>query len=344
MANFTAINQKYLLNVSNTAGGTSSKTPDNSNYSNGAIVTLQATPAAGYQFSGWSGSINTSTNPVNVTMDGDKTITANFTPLSLLVSNIVTTTGHPYTLSKLYVGNTVYTDRTYQATTVPAFLDNAPLIRTANDDKYVKSATCLSFNVNQPVTVYVCYDPRATKLPGWLSTWQKNTGVQIGVNDSKISYMLVYSKAFSAGTISLGGNLADPAAGALNNYFVTLLAQNTQFAQQRSMLNNQSNFESNSFKTPSSFQELTFRNLAIYPNPNNGNDIVITSTGFKKHEVVTVKILDGLGKVIDESLVKAKEDGSLSKRISASKLYYKGLCFISLTSTTKSIKGKLVVN
>lgn len=344
VANFTAINQKYFLNVSNTAGGTSSKTPDNINYSNGSIVTLQATPAAGYQFSGWSGSISTSTNPVNVTMDGDKNITVNFTPLPLLVSNIVTTTSRTYNLSKLYVGNTVYTDRTYQATSVPAFLDNAPLIRTANDDKYVKSATALSFNVSQPVTVYVCYDPRATKLPGWMNTWQKNTGVQIGVNDSKISYMLVYSKAFSAGTISLGGNLADPAAGALNNYFVALLPQNTQSVQQRSMVNNQSNFESNPFKASSSFKESDFRDVKIYPNPNNGNDIIITSAGFKKHEVVTVKILDGVGKVIDESLVKAKDDGSLSKRISASKLYYKGLYFINLVSTTKSIKGKLVVN
>jgi uncharacterized repeat protein (TIGR02543 family) len=45
-------------------------------------VTLTATPASGWSFSGWSGDASGSTNPLQVTMDGNKTITANFTQIT----------------------------------------------------------------------------------------------------------------------------------------------------------------------------------------------------------------------------------------------------------------------
>ena len=124
-----------------------------------------------------------------------------------LVINIAATTGRSYTSGQLIAGSTIYTDRTYQATAVPAFLNNAPSIKTANDDKSNKSPSMLSFDLTQNATVYVAYDPRATALPAWLSGWQKLPN-QVGVNDSKISYMELYSKNYLAGKVTLGGNLA----------------------------------------------------------------------------------------------------------------------------------------
>jgi uncharacterized repeat protein (TIGR02543 family) len=47
-------------------------------YYSGTSVNLTATPNSGYIFSGWSGDITGSSNPASVTMDSDKTITANF--------------------------------------------------------------------------------------------------------------------------------------------------------------------------------------------------------------------------------------------------------------------------
>jgi len=47
-------------------------------YNNGDVVTLTATPISGYAFVGWSGAVNGSTNPLVVTMDADKVITATF--------------------------------------------------------------------------------------------------------------------------------------------------------------------------------------------------------------------------------------------------------------------------
>jgi uncharacterized repeat protein (TIGR02543 family) len=58
--------------------GTVSRNPDQTTYTSGAQVTLTATPTTGYTFTGWSGSATGSTNPLSVTMDADKTITANF--------------------------------------------------------------------------------------------------------------------------------------------------------------------------------------------------------------------------------------------------------------------------
>jgi hypothetical protein len=53
----------------NPAGGT---------YNAGTAVTLTATPNSGYTFSSWSGDLTGSTNPAQITMDGNKTVTAVF--------------------------------------------------------------------------------------------------------------------------------------------------------------------------------------------------------------------------------------------------------------------------
>jgi len=89
---FAAINQ-YALNVqvSPAAGGTVTKSPDQSSYTEGSTVTLTATAAAGYAFSSWAGDVTGTTNPVTVTMNSNKTIIANFTQLptyTLTVTNV----------------------------------------------------------------------------------------------------------------------------------------------------------------------------------------------------------------------------------------------------------------
>jgi uncharacterized repeat protein (TIGR02543 family) len=49
-------------------------------YSSGATVQLLATANTGYHFVGWSGNLSGSANPAPLTMDGNKTVTANFDP------------------------------------------------------------------------------------------------------------------------------------------------------------------------------------------------------------------------------------------------------------------------
>ena len=61
--------------------GNGGVTPSGSqNYAAGANETVTATPNPGYLFDQWSGSVNTNTNPLVVTINTNVSITANFTP------------------------------------------------------------------------------------------------------------------------------------------------------------------------------------------------------------------------------------------------------------------------
>ena len=54
-------------------------------YLSGTGVDLSAAPANGWQFDGWSGDLEGSANPAQVTMDVNKVITATFTESSCQV-------------------------------------------------------------------------------------------------------------------------------------------------------------------------------------------------------------------------------------------------------------------
>ena len=76
----------YFPLTSSATSGTVTKSPDQATYAAGTVVALTATPAAGYLFTGWSGSASGTTNPLSVTMDGKKTVTANFQAVPVLTS------------------------------------------------------------------------------------------------------------------------------------------------------------------------------------------------------------------------------------------------------------------
>jgi uncharacterized repeat protein (TIGR02543 family) len=71
---------KYTLTlmVDPIGGGTVAKNPDLPAYDPGDTVTVTATPADGFSFTGWSGDLSGSLNPAEIVMDGNKTVTANF--------------------------------------------------------------------------------------------------------------------------------------------------------------------------------------------------------------------------------------------------------------------------
>jgi uncharacterized repeat protein (TIGR02543 family) len=71
----------YTLTVSAT-NGTVTKTPNQTSYAAGTSVSLKATPNSGYTFTGWSGALTGTTNPATITMDSNKSVTANFASTS----------------------------------------------------------------------------------------------------------------------------------------------------------------------------------------------------------------------------------------------------------------------
>jgi uncharacterized repeat protein (TIGR02543 family) len=76
IANFKA--NEYTLTVV-AQNGSVTKTPQQNTYGHNATVSLLAAANPGYVFSSWSGDATGSTNPLLVTMNSNKNITANFT-------------------------------------------------------------------------------------------------------------------------------------------------------------------------------------------------------------------------------------------------------------------------
>ena len=419
----------YTLSVAVIGSGKVTKNPNQTSYASGSKVTLSATPASGYRFSGWSGSSTGTANPLTVTMNSNKNITANFasvlgqqvvrynlinantdqviqtiadgailnlsslptknlniqvitnptkigsvemaltssgksvksvtentapyalygddngnykvwtpaagsytltaTPYtgsggggtagaalkinftvvnqqsSALVTNIKSTTGRNYTLAELVVGTTVYSDRTYKVTSVPASLNRAPFIKTPNDDKKSTSTGVFSFQLNQDATVYVGYDPRATALPAWLSGWRKLTS-KVGIEDPDISSLTLYSKSFTAGTVTLGGNMASPATRAQSNYIVVVQAVSALQASNTANLSLSA--------TPGTEAQLS--KLEIYPNPVKGDKVFVAVNDFANQETVTLTLHDVLGRVVASKTVVTDNRGAAQTEIS----------------------------
>jgi uncharacterized repeat protein (TIGR02543 family) len=61
------------------AHGTVAKDPAQATYHYGDVVQLTATPDAGWTFANWSGDATGTANPVSVTMNGNRSVTANYT-------------------------------------------------------------------------------------------------------------------------------------------------------------------------------------------------------------------------------------------------------------------------
>ena len=81
-ANFTSTPTcTYTLSVGTNpyGGGTVGISPQKSAYCAGDVVTLAATPYSAYTFSFWSGDAGGSINPITITMNSNKSVTANFT-------------------------------------------------------------------------------------------------------------------------------------------------------------------------------------------------------------------------------------------------------------------------
>ena len=70
----------YTLTTSAT-NGSISLNPPGGVYTTGTVVTVTANANIGYAFGNWSGDLSGSVNPTTITMNGNKSVTANFNVL-----------------------------------------------------------------------------------------------------------------------------------------------------------------------------------------------------------------------------------------------------------------------
>ena len=68
----------YILTVNTVGSGAVDKVPDQTTYTSGTEVELTADPNTGWSFSEWTGDLTGSENPKTITMNDNKTVTANF--------------------------------------------------------------------------------------------------------------------------------------------------------------------------------------------------------------------------------------------------------------------------
>ncbi|MFA5375261.1 MAG: hypothetical protein WC455_05830, partial [Dehalococcoidia bacterium] len=114
-ANFSLNN--YTLTITTSGSGSGTFTPaSGTSYPCGTVVNLNASPNACSTFSGWSGSITNSSANTTITMDGAKSVTANFSLIQ-------------YTLNISSGGNgsAAPSGETFQGCN-----DSVPIIATAN--------------------------------------------------------------------------------------------------------------------------------------------------------------------------------------------------------------------
>ena len=72
----------YILTVTTSEGG--SVDNNGGNYSEGDVVTINATPNPGYTFTGWTGDLTESANPLSIEIENNTNITAQFSRIKYL--------------------------------------------------------------------------------------------------------------------------------------------------------------------------------------------------------------------------------------------------------------------
>ncbi len=94
MAVFAASSATFVVNttIAPAGGGTVGLSPAGP-YSNGASVTITASPAVGYAFASYSGDVTSTSNPAMFTVNGPKNITANFTAVQCTLTTTTSGSG-----------------------------------------------------------------------------------------------------------------------------------------------------------------------------------------------------------------------------------------------------------
>jgi len=100
---FTLSEACYTLtvNINPALSGSVNRTTESCSggYTAGSVVQLSGVANSGYQFGSWSGAVTGTGNPVSITMDGNKSVTANFTEAltALSPSGTLTDWDHTFT-------------------------------------------------------------------------------------------------------------------------------------------------------------------------------------------------------------------------------------------------------
>jgi hypothetical protein len=138
----------YTLTIQTNGQGSVTRNPTNSAYPSGSVVTITATPAAGWYFSAWTGDENSTANPFNVTMSSNKVITANFQPLPTYT--LTTSTDGAGSISLDPPGGSYLSNSVVSATATPA--SGWLFLNWAGDASGKANPVAVTMNGNKAIT------------------------------------------------------------------------------------------------------------------------------------------------------------------------------------------------
>jgi plastocyanin len=125
-------------------------------YNAGTVITLTASAANGFAFSNWSGSVSSVTNPLTITMDSAKSITANFIS-SVIATYRLTLSTNPAgggtieaTPAPNGAGGTYLEGTVVTLTATPAF--NFAFTNFSGDASSASNSVTLTMNGNKAIT------------------------------------------------------------------------------------------------------------------------------------------------------------------------------------------------
>jgi uncharacterized repeat protein (TIGR02543 family) len=222
--------QQYTLttSVSPTGAGTVSLNPAGGSYTAGTQVTLTATPNSGYVFSNWTGDLTGTTNPVTITMNSNKTVTAVFTQQQVQQYTLTTTVSpaNAGTISLNPPGG-VYTAG--QVVTITAQANSGyRFVNWSGDVTGTSNPTTVEMNANKTVTAnFESTSDTArysfeTGVQGWVA--QTYVDSQAITNVARDTTRAKYGSASLRCTVDLRGGHANYSKG--ETYVELQTAQN----------------------------------------------------------------------------------------------------------------------
>jgi hypothetical protein len=128
--NIPAVTRR-TLDTSSTGSGSVTASPSVAWYPDGSECSLTATPGADHTFSNWTGSVTGTSNPIGVTMDANKSVTANFLSTVATLSNLALSSG---SLSPAFASSTtnytaVVANAVNALTVIPALTESAASVK-----------------------------------------------------------------------------------------------------------------------------------------------------------------------------------------------------------------------
>jgi serine protease len=90
---FSCTPASFYLVINTQGNGTVNVNPSEDSYPEGTIVSLSAVPNTGWEFVGWSGDLSGNNSDTSITMDSDKTVTAQFEQKTYTLTVNITPTG-----------------------------------------------------------------------------------------------------------------------------------------------------------------------------------------------------------------------------------------------------------